>query len=211
MDFSIFKKHIPLLTNAEIGGLEAQFRLAPEIRKQFSEEKIIASNPKKAAVLVIFYPNKKGELNFLLTLRASYKGAHSAQISFPGGKLDTNDRTLQNTALREAREEVGVIEKDITLFKEMTNVYIPPSNFIVTPYLSYLDYTPIFTKNYEVEALIEVKLSDLLSDSVVSSTILSTSYAKKINVPCFKLNNYIVWGATAMMLNEIKELIKTIS
>lgn len=211
MDFSIFKKHIQLLSNTEIGGLEAQFRLAPEIRKQFSEEKIKANNPKKAAVLVIFYPNHKGELNFLLTLRASYKGVHSAQISFPGGKLDRKDVSLKNTALREAREEVGVIEKDIAVFKEMTNVYIPPSNFIVTPYLSYLNYTPNFSKNYEVAALIEVKLSDLLCDSVISSTILSTSYAKNINVPCFKLNNYIVWGATAMMLNEIKELIKTIS
>lgn len=211
MEFSIFKKQIQLLSNTKTGGLEAQFRLAPEIRKQFSEEKIKASNPKKAAVLVIFYPNNNGKLNFLLTLRASYKGVHSAQISFPGGKLDHKDVSLKNTALREAREEVGIIENDISIFKEMTAVYIPPSNFIVTPYLSYIDYTPKFTKNYEVEALIEVKLSDLLCDSVISSTILSTSYAKEINVPCFKLNNYIVWGATAMMLNEIKELIKTIS
>lgn len=210
MDFSLFKKHIPQLSISEIGGLEAQFKLAPEIRKQFSEQKINAQNPKKAAVLVIFYPNDKGKLNFLLTLRASYKGVHSAQISFPGGKLDRKDISLKNTALREAREEVGIIEKDISIFKEMTDVYIPPSNFIVTPFLSYLEYTPKFTKNYEVEALIEVKLSDLLCDSVISSTILSTSYATKINVPCFKLNNYIVWGATAMILSEIKELIKTI-
>ena len=210
MEFSIFKKHIQLLSKAEIGGLEAQFKLAPEIRKQFSEQKINAQNPKKAAVLVIFYPNHKGELNFLLTLRASYKGIHSAQISFPGGKTDCKDVSLKNTALREAREEVGIIEKDISIFKEMTDVYIPPSNFIVTPFLGYINYTPKFTKNYEVEALIEVKLSDLLSDSVISSTILSTSYAKNIIVPCFKLNNYTVWGATAMMLSEIKELIRTI-
>ena len=210
MEFSIFKKHIQLLSKAEIGGLEAQFKLAPEIRKQFSEQKINAQNPKKAAVLVIFYPSNCGKLKFLLTLRASYKGVHSAQISFPGGKIDGKDVSLKNTALREAREEVGIIEKDISIFKEMTDVYIPPSNFIVTPFLGYINYTPKFTKNYEVEALIEVKLSDLLSDSVISSTILSTSYAKNIIVPCFKLNNYTVWGATAMMLSEIKELIRTI-
>ncbi|UMB55016.1 CoA pyrophosphatase [Lutibacter sp. A64] len=211
MNFLVFKKHIKQLSNAKISGLEAQFKLAPEIRKEFSEEKIKASNPRKAGVLVIFYPDKKGELHILLTLRASYKGVHSAQISFPGGKLDPKDSSLQHTALREAKEEVGIIEEDITIFKKMTDVYIPPSNFIVTPYLSYLKYTPKFTKNYEVEALIEVKLSDLLADTAISSTILSTSYAKNIYVPCFKLNNYIVWGATAMMLNEIKELIKTIS
>jgi len=210
MEFSIFKKHIQLLSKAEIGGLEAQFKLAPEIRKQFSEQKINAQNPTKAAVLVIFYPSNSGKLNFLLTLRARYKGVHSAQISFPGGKIDRKDVSLKNTALREAREEVGIIEKDISIFKEMTDVYIPPSNFIVTPFLGYINYTPKFTKNYEVEALIEVKLSDLLCDSVISSAKLSTSYAKNINVPCFKLNNYTVWGATAMMLSEIKELIRTI-
>lgn len=210
MEFSIFKKHIQLLSKAEIGGLEAQFKLAPEVRKQFSEKKIKAQNPKKAAVLVIFYPNNSGKLNFLLTLRASYKGVHSAQISFPGGKIDRKDISLKNTALREAHEEVGIIEKDISIFKEMTDVFIPPSNFIVTPFLGLIDYTPKFTKNYEVEALIEVKLSDLLNDSVISSTKLSTSYAKNIIVPCFKLNNYNVWGATAMMLSEIKELIRTI-
>ena len=211
MNFLVFKKHIEQLSDAKIGGLEAQFKLAPEIRKQFSEEKIKASNPRKAGVLVLFYPNKKGELKLLLTLRASYKGVHSAQISFPGGKLDPKDISLKNTALREAKEEVGIDEKDISVFKKMTDVYIPPSNFIVTPFLSYIEYTPKFTKNYEVEALIEVKLSDLLSKTAISSTILSTSYAKNIHVPCFKLNNYIVWGATAMMLNEIRDLIKTIS
>lgn len=210
MEFSIFKEQIQLLSKAKIGGLEAQFKLAPEIRKQFSEQKINPQNTKKAAVLVIFYPSESGTLNFLLTLRASYKGVHSAQISFPGGKIDRKDICLKNTALREAREEVGIIEKDISIFKEMTDVYIPPSNFIVTPFLGYINYTPKFTKNYEVEALIEVKLSDLLCDSVISTTRLSTSYAKNIIVPCFKLNNYNVWGATAMMLSEIKELIRTI-
>ncbi|REE82084.1 NUDIX domain-containing protein [Lutibacter oceani] len=210
MDYSNFKKHIQKLSNSEIGGLEAQFKLAPKLRKQFSEEKIKANNPKKAAVLVIFYPNNSGKINFLLTLRASYNGTHSAQISFPGGKFDLKDTSLEQTALREAFEEVGIIKKDISIFKQMTDVFIPPSNFIVTPYLSYIDYTPIFTKNHEVEDLIEINVSDFLCDSAISSTTLSTSYAKNIEVPCFKLNNYIVWGATAMMLSEIKELIKII-
>lgn len=210
MDFSYFKKHLTKLSNAEIGGLHAQFKLAPKIRKQYSEDFISSKNPIKAAVLVIFYPDSKGELNFLLTQRASYKGTHSAQISFPGGKLDLQDESLKNTALREAKEEIGIVTNDVTIFKQMTEVYIPPSNFIVTPFLSYLNYTPLFKKNYEVEALIEVALSDFLNENALTSTILSTSYANKIEVPCFKLNNYIVWGATAMMLSEIKDLINKI-
>jgi 8-oxo-dGTP pyrophosphatase MutT (NUDIX family) len=210
MDFSYFKKHITKLSNSEIGGLEAQFKLAPKIRKQYSEDIINSNNPKTAAVLVIFYPNHLGELNFLLTHRASYKGTHSAQISFPGGKFDLKDTSLKQTALREANEEVSIVENDISIFKQMTKVYIPPSNFLVTPYLSFIDYTPTFIKNYEVEALIEVSLTDFLNENSITSTTLSTSYANKIEVPCFKLNNYIVWGATAMMLSEIKELINKI-
>ena len=182
--------------------------MAPEIRRPFSEEIINSKNPKKAAVLVVFYPNNFGEVNFLLTERASYKGTHSAQISFPGGKVNNTDYSIKHTALRESNEEVGLIEKDIVVFKEMTNVYIPPSNFLVTPFLSYLNYTPTFKKNYEVKDLIEVKLSDFLSEDAQTSTTLSTSYAKNMKVPCYKLNSYIVWGATAMMLSEIKELLK---
>jgi len=208
MDFNYFNNNLSKISAKLTGGLEVQFKLAPKIRLKYSEEKINAKNPKKAGVLALFYPNKFQQTQFLLTLRANYNGTHSSQISFPGGKFDENDQTLQNTALRETEEEVGIRSSKITVFKEMTEVYIPPSNFLVTPYLGVISETPTFTKNYEVEQLIEVSLKDLLDDQKLSKTTLSTSYAKNMEVPCFKLNNYIVWGATAMMLSEIKELLK---
>jgi len=188
--------------------VEAQFKLAPKIRLKYSEDNINALSPKKAAVMALFYPNNKGEACFLLTLRATYNGTHSSQISFPGGKFDQNDNSLKNTALRETYEEVGILKNDISIFKQMTDTYIPPSNFLVTPFLGYLESSPSFTKNHEVEELITISIKDLLDQSSISTTILSTSYAKNMKVPCFLLNNYVVWGATAMMLNEIKELLK---
>lgn len=208
MDFIRFKHIISDIKTDKLGGLDAQFKLAPKIRKQLSNKHINSKEPKIAAVLVLFYPNENGDVNFLLTQRANYTGTHSSQISFPGGKVEEKDSSLMKTAIRESKEEVGIIEKDVSIFKEMTNVFIPPSNFLVTPFLSFINYTPIFIKNHEVKALIEVKLSDFLNDAAISSTTLSTSYAKNIEVPCFKLNSYIVWGATAMMLSEIKELLK---
>ena len=210
MDFEYFKNHISILKNTLVGGLEAQFKLAPKIRLKYSEDNINALPPKKAAVMALFYPNNKGEACFLLTLRATYNGTHSSQISFPGGKFDQNDNSLKNTALRETYEEVGILKNDISIFKQMTNTYIPPSNFLVTPFLGYLENSPSFAKNYEVEELITISIKDLLEECSISTTILSTSYAKNIKVPCFMLNNYVVWGATAMMLNEIKELLKKI-
>ncbi len=208
MNFNHFINNISKLKENPIGGLEAQFKLAPKLRLRYSNEKIEALNPKKAAVVALFYPNNNGEVCFLLTLRADYDGTHAAQISFPGGKFEKNDNSLKNTALRETFEEVGIPINAISIFKQMTDVFIPPSNFLVTPFLGFLNHVPTFTINHEVEELISVSLKDLLNESSISTTILSTSYAKNMKVPCFMLNNYVVWGATAMMLNEIKELLK---
>ncbi|WP_317044714.1 CoA pyrophosphatase [Polaribacter butkevichii] len=191
-----------------MGGLNAQFKLAPKMRLKYDADKIIANNPRKAAVLALFYPNIKNETCFLLTLRASYKGTHSAQISFPGGKRDKTDKNLEKTALRETFEEVGVAETSIEIIRELTDVYIPPSNFLATPFLGFVNQRPNFNLNYEVDKTIEVLVSDLLNDTSFTSIKMNTSYMDNIEVPCFKLEDYVVWGATAMMLSEIKELLK---
>ena len=208
MKFNQFKDKIALLKARKLGGLNAQFKLAPELRLRYDADKINANNPRKAAVLALFYPGENEETTFILTERASYKGTHSAQISFPGGKIDKTDENLQQTALREAFEEVGVLPKSIEVIRELTDVYIPPSNFLATPFIGFVDKKPLFITNYEVENTIEVLVSDLLNESSLTTINLTTSYMDKVDVPCFKLNGYIVWGATAMMLSEIKELLK---
>ena len=206
MKYNKFIGNISNLSNASVGGLNAQFKLAPKLRIKYTLDKIVTLNPKKAAVLALFYPDEDQNTRFLLTLRARYKGTHSSQISFPGGKIELQDNSMKETALRETFEEVGIKPNTIKTFKEMTDVFIPPSNFLVKPFLGYLESIPTFITNNEVASIIEVKLADLLNDSSISSTIVSTSYAKKLEVPCFVLNNTIVWGATAMMLSEIREL-----
>ena len=210
MNFEIFQTNIPLIEKAILGGLASQFRLAPKMIVQYSENKINASNPKKASVLALFYPDNEQKTRFLLTLRASYNGTHSAQISFPGGKSEKEDLDFMHTAKRETFEEVGVEMKDITIIRQFTDAYIPPSNFLVTPFMGVLNETPTFTTNEEVEELIEVKLSDLLNESNITIKNMTTSYMKSIDIPCFKLNGYIVWGATAMMLSEIKDVLKSL-
>ena len=208
MKFNHFKNKIPTYVTKALGGLDAQFKLAPELRLKYNTDKIKANNPRLASVLVLFYPNENNEITFLLTERASYKGAHSAQISFPGGKVDITDINMEATALREALEEVGVHVMPTQVFKEITPVYIPPSNFLATPFLAFVSEKPKFSINYEVQNIIEVLLEDLLNESSLSKVNLTTSYMHNVDVPCFKLNGYVVWGATAMMLSEIKELLK---
>ena len=208
MNFKDFTNKIDALKNEKLGGLDTQFKMAPKLRLKYNQAKIAANNPRKAAVLVLFYPNAKNETCFLLTQRASYKGIHSAQISFPGGKREESDTNLQETALRETFEEIGVQPLLVKVIRELTDVYIPPSNFLATPFLGFVDKKPNFILNHEVEYEIEVLVSDLLDDANITSVTLDTSYMKKSEVPCFKMNNHIVWGATGMMLSEIKELLK---
>ena len=210
MNYNDFKNKIAHLKAHELGGLKAQFNLAPKQRLKYDAALIRASNPRKAAVLALFYPNDQQKMCFLLTQRARYKGTHSAQISFPGGKSDSIDTNLQATALRETFEEVGVPEKTIKIIRELTDVFIPPSNFLATPFLGFIDKKPSFNLNYEVDKTIEVLLTDLLDETSISNITVNTSYMNNIEVPCFKFNNYIVWGATAMMLSEIKELFKAL-
>jgi 8-oxo-dGTP pyrophosphatase MutT (NUDIX family) len=210
MDFKKFTNQITELKKIELGGLEAQFKLAPKLRLKYDKQKIQANNPKKAAVLALFYPNKKNKTSILLTQRASYKGTHSAQISFPGGKVEKTDKNLQETALREAFEEVGIHKDDVTVIREMTDVYIPPSNFLATPFIAYANAEPKYLINHEVDSIIEITVNDLLSESSITSITMNTSYMDNIDVPAFSINNKIIWGATGMMLSEIKDLLKTI-
>ena len=157
---------------------------------------------------LLIFQNADDGTHFILTERAQYKGVHSAQISFPGGKIEKLDTNLSATALRETQEEIGI--KNITLIRELTTTYIPPSNFMVTPFLGYINSEQDFTPNIEVNKIIKVDVMQLLNDANLINKNMTTSYMKNIDVPCFMLNNYTVWGATAMMLSEIKDLLNSL-
>lgn len=190
-------------------GEESHFLMEPAMRTKWRDlDKIEGRNPKHAAVMAVFYP-KEELTHLLLILRKSYQGVHSNQIGFPGGKVEKTDADLMETALRETQEEVGIKSDSIEVLKKLTRLYIPPSNFWVQPFVGLLPNPDSFSKQEtEVEALVEVSLTDILDESKLIQQKLSTSYAQDIEVPAFKLNGHLVWGATAMMLNEIKTLLK---
>ncbi|KJJ38951.1 NUDIX hydrolase [Aequorivita vladivostokensis] len=210
MDFRDFEKRIVKVTKMELPGETVQFKMAPMERLQ--ELKRVARNQnsaKRAGVLSLFYPSEDFETRLILILRKTYHGVHSAQVGFPGGKLEPEDETIQDAALRETEEEVGVPRSAISVLKQLTEIYIPPSNFFVQPFLGITSQSPKFVpEEKEVEALIEVNLRDFMDDLNITTQTLSTSYAESIEVPAFQLNGHIVWGATAMMLNEVRELLK---
>lgn len=212
MDFRDFEKRIVNVTKLELPGESVLFKMAPMERLQeLRREAKNINDARRAGVMSLFYPSEDFETRLILILRKTYKGVHSAQVGFPGGKLELEDNTIQDAALRETEEEVGISREKISVLKELTEIYIPPSNFFVQPFLGITTQQPTFQlQEDEVEALIEVKLQDFMNDINITSQILSTSYATSLEVPCFKLNGHIVWGATAMMLNEVRELLKMV-
>ncbi|CAG2533873.1 NUDIX domain-containing protein [Maribacter dokdonensis] len=212
MNFNFFEQQISKIKDLPLPGEASQYKMAPESRlEELQRINISQKNPRRAGVMALFYPANNMGTNLLLILRKTYKGVHSNQVAFPGGKEEKSDDGLLTTALRETYEEVGVAPKDITVIKEISEIFIPPSNFMVQPYIGlYRNPKPFVKQDAEVELILEVPLSDFLDDTLVVSKKMTTSYAVDIEVPAFKLNGYIVWGATAMMMNEIKELLKQV-
>ncbi|WP_317047367.1 NUDIX hydrolase [Winogradskyella aurantiaca] len=186
--------------------------MSPPFREHLAKKMMEKSKTaKRAAVLAMFYPNTQGLTNLVLILRNTYPGVHSAQVGFPGGRIEPTDPSIKFAALRETEEEIGIPTKSINVVKTMSPLYIPPSNFLVYPFMGILNETPSFIKDpNEVQEIIEVSLNDFLSPSTIISTNVPTSYDVEVEVPAFLLNNFIVWGATAMMLSEIKEVLNEI-
>jgi 8-oxo-dGTP pyrophosphatase MutT (NUDIX family) len=171
------------------------------------------SRMKKArlsSVLILFY-KKNNEIYFPLTQRQDYGGTHSGQVSFPGGKWEETDLDLIHTAKREAFEEIGIEDEKIEIIGQLTDLFIPPSNFRVTPVVAFAHEPPTFViDTYEVKELLEVPLKQLLNSQTVKRKDITFSSGFKLNAPYFDIGGKVVWGATAMMLSELVSIIKSV-
>jgi 8-oxo-dGTP pyrophosphatase MutT (NUDIX family) len=185
-------------------GEEAHLRMLPEGRKLYS-----STSYKDSAVLILLFP-KSGEWWTVFMKRNQYDGPHSGQVSFPGGKKDTIDKTLLETALRETCEETGIDTSGTIIAGPLSPLQIPVSGFIVHPFIAVMNHLPEFSpdKN-EVEYLIEVPLRELISPSASKYKQMLIRNAD-VNVPYFDIQNEVIWGATAMILSEFLQVYKRI-
>jgi 8-oxo-dGTP pyrophosphatase MutT (NUDIX family) len=189
-------------------GLKAQLKMAPPQRFGTKETLLkIPEGVRYAAVMMLLYP-KNGALHFCLIQRTTYNGQHSGQISFPGGKKEEFDVDFWATAMRETKEEVGVDDAKVTCLKQLSPTYIPPSNFHVYPYLAYSASRPNFIlEKDEVAELLEIPLKDLLEKKSMQEGSITATYTSEVVVPMFVFDSCQVWGATAMILAEAREMI----
>lgn len=210
MQFDSFLDIIVKIEHLDLLGEVSHSKLSPPYRLELAEKmKEKAKSAKKAGVMALFYPGYDLQTKLVLILRKTYKGVHSAQVGFPGGKFEEDDNDLMTTALRETQEEIGIDAEKVNVIKPMSPLYIPPSNFLVHPFLGIMNEQPNFSKQEEeVEDILEVSLIDFLDDKSILTAKVPTSYNIEVEVPAFTLNGHIVWGATAMMLGELKDLLK---
>lgn len=190
----------------ELPGKIAHQEAAPYRKVDYDQ--LDLNTVKKSGVLILFY-HKNNEPHFVLIQRPEYPGAHSGQIALPGGKVEKTDKDIIHTALREANEEVGVLMTDVEVIGQLSNVYIPVSNFLVTPVIGIIDYYPDFVpEEKEVAEIIELRLSQLTAIEKLDLNKIRLSTGIQLQVPAFEFNQKIVWGATALMLNELRYMLR---
>jgi len=192
-------------------GQDAQIEMSHVLRRT---DQPAPANAQLAGVMILLYP-EDGVWKVVFTQRASKYAhdKHKGQMSFPGGKMEPSDRDLVETAKRETQEEIGVAAALIHTLGQLTDLYIPVSNFKVQPVVGYVEVQPEFVlEENEVAELVSLDVASLCSNEIRKTKDISISKQMTLKrVPYFDIQGKVVWGATAMILNEFVTLIKQIS
>ncbi len=184
-------------------GKESQYKMAPSDR----DLRITTKKTRKSAVLILL-SEKDNEIYISFIKRQKYKGAHSGQIAFPGGKYEKKDKHLKETAYRETKEEIGIDRDKFEIIGALTNLFIPVSAFDVYPFIAFAKEKLVYKKQeYEVEKVFELKLKDFLNtDNHHTETVNKNGI--EITIPYYYINNNKIWGATAMIISELIDILK---
>lgn len=179
-----------------------------------SSDRLVRDFPRKprndsaeAAVLILLY--RYGDrLCTVFIKRPDYKGIHGGQISFPGGKREKKDSSPEETALRETSEETGLPAGKIKIIGRLTPLFIHVSNINVIPFAGWFDGTPLFSpQKSEVDFLIEADLDRFIPEPLIKEGVFDVR-GEKINIRYFDYMGHIIWGATAMIFNELLAIIR---
>ncbi len=187
-------------------GREAQLKMAPTSRRLYMAA---PEDARQAGVLATLFP-KNGAWHIVLIQRnPNDRDRHGGQISFPGGKAEPHDGTMLKTALRETEEEVGILQKEIKILGKLSELYIPVSNFQVHPYVGFLDCQPTYSiQEEEVSQVLEVPLSHFRNEATKRVTdIRVNKHLSLKKVPYYDVESKVLWGATAMMISELMEVL----
>ena len=204
LDFIVDK----FLNISELPGIKAHEEVSP-MNRPLSYDQIDISEYRTSSVMFFIY-EKEGKPYTVAIERNTYDGVHSGQIGLPGGKSEEQDQSFFDTAARESNEEIGIDLSKIRYLKELSQVFIPVSRFIVNPFIAFLEEkNPVFKADIrEVSKVIEIPVEQILKDSNLKTKNMSTGNGLVIkDVPYFHLEGQVVWGATALIFNEVKHIL----
>ncbi len=198
------------IRETELLGENAHGLYSPPYRPILTYEQIVGNNPRFAAVNILLYL-KGNEWYFPLMLRTEHENdRHSGQISLPGGSREKSDKNFAETAIRETHEEMGIDRHYMRIIREISPIYIPPSNFYVHAFVSYTTKNPTFAlQEAEALELIEFPVASLLN-LPETPELMALPSSRNVEVPVINFNNYIIWGATSMILSEFSQLLKNL-
>lgn len=201
---------ITKIQSAKLQGEAAHSIYSPPYRPLYSYDQILEKNPKFAAVNILLYLKNNEWYLPLIVRSTNERDRHSGQISLPGGKKEDDDLNYAATAKRETSEEVGISEHYIRIIRELSPIYIPPSNFYVKAFVSYTKKNPTFIlQETEAVELIEFPISSILKLKD-QPEMMTLPGSRGVQVPVIHFNGYYIWGATSMILSEFSQLLKNL-
>ncbi len=193
----------------DLPGEKAQLRMAPPYRPGMHDALSSVASPRQSAVLLYLFP-EQAHWHLVLMKRPEYDGAHGGQVGIPGGCLEPGENHRQ-AAVREFIEETGVPVDSEQLLGCLTDLFIPSSNFLVRPFVACATERPVYSPDpVEVEEIIEFEIASLLHESTIRRGRVCLSNGASIEAPFYAVQGHVVWGATAMVLSEFKEILRGI-
>lgn len=191
----------------DLPGWKAQRLMATHLHRE--QRAMPRSDARRAGIMILFYPQYH-TFYMPLILRPTYSGVHSGQVAFPGGKMEETDRDIVETALRETHEEIGVVIDDSQVIGQLSDIYIPPSNSLVTPVVALFEEKPVYHINpHEVVEVIDISLDDLINPDHRKVVQIDIPGRGIVDAPSYQINGHTIWGATAMMISELLALLNS--
>lgn len=206
--FQTFIQRLEIGLKQPLPGISAQFKMVPPTRSDYPE--MDPATVRHGGILALLFPDEDATW-IVFIKRQDYQGVHSGQISFPGGGYEENDQNFQQTAIRETFEEIGVPMEEIVILGELSQLYIPPSKFLVRPFVGFIDRKPSFRPDpTEVSEVFSIPVDKLLATENCQKKTVRAGTGE-ITVPCFYVKNRLIWGATAMILSELLDIIRSVN
>lgn len=202
---------LKLKLSGELPGIVSHLKMAPAHRAdELKDAESRMDEARKSAVMILFFRDEQKELKMIVIRRSEYVGVHSGQIAFPGGRYEEEDGDVEITALREVEEEIGIPRKQIEVLGRLSDIYVPPSNFLISVFVGFLNAKPLYRlQEREVSEVIEIPFKEFYRSGIVKQKEFfvrsqnASSYA-----PYFDVSHAEIWGASAMVISELLDVLQ---